>query len=280
MIWENWTYLQTGSDIVDEYEGVEDTLFIPLTGRIYVSKKFPEYFFDEKALEMENLTENKQIEKKSSEYAMIANVARSYNFDEMVQSFIDRHDGCNIVNLGVGLETSYFRIDRKNALFFEVDLPEVIRLREKYIEIGENEKYVEGDMFKLGWCSELNTDLPTLMVVSGVFQYFHEDEVLKFIADVRKVFGDAEIIFDATNRFGIRYTNFYVKRTGNKSAMMHFYLENAGEFAKKADCQLIECRGFFKDAIKILNKKVGLFTRISMKVADSRNNAMILHLKI
>ena len=114
-----------------DYEGVEDTLFIPLTARVNISKKFPEYFYDEKALEMESLISGKQIEKKSSEYSMIASVARYYNLNEMAQNFIDKYGQCNIVNLGVGLETSYYRIDRKNALFFEVDLPEVIELREK-----------------------------------------------------------------------------------------------------------------------------------------------------
>lgn len=104
--------------------------------------------------------------------------------------------------------------------------------------------------------------------------------VLKFISDVKNIFENAELIFDATNKFGIKYTNFYVKRTGNSSAKMYFYIENPNEFAKKANCKLIEDRGFFKDVIKILNKKVGLYTKISMKVAENRKNAMILHLKI
>ena len=30
--------------------GVEDTLYIPLAARIYASEKFPEFFYDEKAL--------------------------------------------------------------------------------------------------------------------------------------------------------------------------------------------------------------------------------------
>lgn len=213
-------------------------------------------------------------------WAMIANVARSYNLDQMVQNYIDNHDKCNIVNLGVGLETSYYRINRKNSMFFEVDLPEVIELREKYLEVGENEKFIKGDLFKLEWCEELDTTSPTLMIVSGVFQYFHENDVLKFISATKNIFENAELIFDATNKFGIKYTNFYVKRTGNSSAIMYFYLEDANEFAKKADRQLIECRGFYKDAIKMLNKKVGLYAKISMKVADRRKNAMILHLKI
>lgn len=89
-----------------------------------------------------------------------------------------------------------------------------------------------------------------------------------------------ELIFDATNKFGIKYTNFYVKRTGNASAMMYFYVEDAEEFAKKAKSRLIEVRPFYTDARKILNGKVGLYTRISMKIADRQKNAMILHLKI
>ncbi|WP_292474947.1 hypothetical protein [Methanosphaera sp.] len=61
---------------------------------------------------------------------------------------------------------------------------------------------------------------------------------------------------------------------------MHFYIENPGEFAKKSDCQLIECSGFYKDALEMLSKKLSLYTKISMKIADKRNNAMILHLKL
>jgi O-methyltransferase involved in polyketide biosynthesis len=118
------------------------------------------------------------------------------------------------------------------------------------------------------------------LIASGVFQYFHENEVLKFISDIKDVFENGDLIFDATNKFGIKFTNFYVRRTGNSSAMMYFYLEDAEQFSNKANCQLIECRGFFEDAIKILNKKVGVYTKISMKVADKRKNAMILHLKI
>ncbi|MFC2469734.1 MAG: class I SAM-dependent methyltransferase, partial [Negativicutes bacterium] len=33
-------------------KGVADTLFIPLTARIYVSKRFPEYFYDKAALSL------------------------------------------------------------------------------------------------------------------------------------------------------------------------------------------------------------------------------------
>lgn len=268
------------SDLMSDFEGVEDTLYIPLTARIYISKKFNEYFYDSKALELEKAIPNNQIEKKSSEYTMIASVARYYNLDEMTQKFIDRHDSCNIVNLGVGLETSYYRLDRKNAKFFEVDLPDVIQLREKYLEVQENEMFIKGDLFKFDWIQNIDTNLPTLLIVSGVFQYFHEKDIIEFIKNAKNELENAELIFDATSKNGLKFTNFYVKRTGNANAMMYFYINDAEEFAFKTNTKLLESRVFYTDARKILSKKVGLYSRIAMKIADDRKNAIILHLKI
>ena len=179
----------------------------------------------------------------------------------------------------MGLETSYYRIDGKNALFFEVDLHEVIELREKYFEPGLIEKFIKGDLFKLDWYNELDTTLSTLLIVAGVFQYFHEKDVAEFIENVKDIFENAEMIFEAANRFGNIYCSFYVKRTGNKSARMYFYIEDE-KFAQKVNCQLIECRGFYKDTLRMLDKKVGLYSKITMRIADDRKNTMILHLKI
>ena len=35
---------------MNKFDGVANTLFVPLVARINISKKFPEYFMDEKAL--------------------------------------------------------------------------------------------------------------------------------------------------------------------------------------------------------------------------------------
>lgn len=38
---------------MQKFEGVANTLFVPLVARINISKRFPEYFYDPKALELE-----------------------------------------------------------------------------------------------------------------------------------------------------------------------------------------------------------------------------------
>ncbi len=267
---------------MSKFEGVSDTLFIPLTARIYMSRRFPEYFYDPKALELEPALPDNSIEKKSSEYSMIASVARYYNLDEMTKTFISSNNGnCNIVNLGCGLDTAYYRIGDKKPMFYEIDLPDVIEARRKVLGENENEKLIAGDLFDMKWTDQIKDKvIPTLLIVSGVFQYFHEEDILAFINNVKEIFPDAGLIFDAVSSVGISYTNKYVKKTGNMSAMMYFYVDDPGEFAEKAGVKLIEWRPFYTAARKMIGKKTGLYTRIAMKVTDDQGRAKLLYLSL
>ena len=47
-----------------KFFGVSDTMFIPLAARIAISKRFPEYFYDEQSMQLENLDQIKLINKK------------------------------------------------------------------------------------------------------------------------------------------------------------------------------------------------------------------------
>lgn len=68
---------------MNKFDGVANTLFVPLVARINISKKFPEYFMDEKALELEKYLPQ-GVDKGSSEYSNMASVARYYNMDKTV----------------------------------------------------------------------------------------------------------------------------------------------------------------------------------------------------
>jgi O-methyltransferase involved in polyketide biosynthesis len=265
---------------MNKLQGVSDTLFIPLVARIFVSKKFPEYFFDERALTLEQHIPNSSIQKKSSEYSLMASVARYYNLDLMVQAFIKKNGKCNIICLGAGFETAYYRLNEQQAIFYEIDLPDVITARRMILGEQENEILIEGNIFDMEWTKGINRSISTLLIVSGVFQYFKEDDVIQFINNVKKVFSNAELIFDATNETGIKYANKYVQKTGNANALMYFYINDSAAFSKKTGIKLIEERVFFTDARKILKKKLRLYTRIAMKIVDDKKRAVLLHLKI
>jgi O-methyltransferase involved in polyketide biosynthesis len=220
------------------------------------------------------------IQQKSSEYSFMASVARYYNMDAMTKTFISRHPKCNVVFLGAGLETAYFRLNDKNALFYEADLPEVIEIRRSLLGERGNETLIGGDVFDAAWQDKLDKSLPSLLIASGVFQYFTEDKVMRFVADVRAGLKDVELMFDATDETGIEYANRYVKKTGNADALMRFFVNDGNGFARKTDTVLTEERVFFTDARKLLSKKLRLRTRIAMRIVDDKKRAVILHLKI
>ena len=261
------------------FAGVADTLYIPLAARIYVSERFPEYFRDDAALALKGKVPD-GAGGRSSEYAMMASVARYHNADAMERDFVERNGRCNIVHLGVGLETAYLRLSELDAHFYDVDLPEVIELRRRLLPVSENETLIAGDLFDMGWADEVDASLPTMILVLGVFQYFTEDRVAGAVKRMRGMFPVAELVFDATSTKGLRYANRYVEKTGNKSARMHFAVDDAREFAEKTGTGLEECRNFFEDARRMLGKKLGIYTRVAMRVVDRNGHTKIVRLRL
>ena len=150
-------------------DGVEDTLYIPLAARIYASEKFPKFFYDEKALSLKQYIPTDNIEKNTTEYFYMASVCRQQTIDKKIIKFLEENEQSNVVFLGAGLETSYNRINNKTANFYQVDLPDVIDIRKRVLGNSENEKLIFGDMFALEWIKEIDTQLPTIIVVSGVY---------------------------------------------------------------------------------------------------------------
>ena len=122
--------------------------------------------------------------------------------------------------------------------------------------------------------------LPTLIIVSGVFQYFRNSDVLGFIADAKKAFADAELVFDATNTKGLGFVNKYVRKTGNASVLMLCAIDDPAAFAREAGCELVEVRPFYTVARRTLKGKAGLYTRSAMAATDRTDRAFILHVKL
>lgn len=259
--------------------GVEDTLFIPLIARIEISKKFSDFFYDKKAISIENNLSALKILENSSEYTMLASVSRYYVMDNIIRELIENRQIANIVTIGCGLETMAWRID-KDVQFYQIDFPQVIEQRREILGTLNNECLIAGDINEIDLTEHIKTKLPTLFVVAGVFQYFHEPEVLKLINKLKREFTDGYLLFDATDEYGIKYAQKYVQKTGNQSANMHFFINDAEEFTNKSGIELLLARGFYKEARKQLGRRLKLFTRIAMAVTDWKRRTIILLCKL
>jgi len=267
---------------MSRFEGIADTLYIPLTARIYVSEHFPEYFMDGKALSLKGEMPYEEIASRSNEHFQMAGACRFYNTDRMIKGFVDRYPKCNVINVGCGLETAYFRImpDPERAVFYEMDLPGVIEARRRVLGEGENEVLIPGDMFDFAWTEGIDRSLPSLVTVIGVFQYFEEERVIGFLKQLKETFPGVEVIFDAMTGKALKYANKYVKKTGNNDAELHFSTDSGREVAEKCGMTLLEERPFFGVARKQLKRRLTLYTRIAMKVVDEGGRrGFLVHLR-
>lgn len=127
-------------------------------------------------------------------------VVRGNYFDERVKLFIGEHEHPVVVNVGCGLDTRFQRIEnRGNAMFYELDLPEVMDIRQQLIPEPSGDYYISGSILNTDWMDKLKQQHPDgefIFVIEGVLMYFYEKQVWTILKNIADRFPGGEIAFD------------------------------------------------------------------------------------
>ena len=261
---------------------VEDTLFVPMLGRIYASEHCPQILYDKKALELKNKLPSDLIEQnKQNQYTLLASASRSANMDRFIQSFLERRPNGVIVQLGCGLETTYYRCDNRRTHWYAVDLPHVIDYRRELLPELERETYLAGDAFSEDWIRQVRTevpDAPILVTAGGLFHYFEENKVISLLRMIGQS-GNMEVVFDTVNKKGMAMMQKkYMKQVGHADAQMFFYVDAAKELAAKirGNVKVIAEEPYYR---YIPKNGLKLSTKVSMAVSDQFKMVKMICLK-
>ena len=170
---------------------VEDTLFVPMLGRIYASEHCPQILYDRKTLELKNRLPSDLIKQNmQNQYTLLASASRSANMDRIIRTFLERRPDGVIVQLGCGLETTYHRCDNGKTHWYAMDLPHVIEYRRGLLPEPERELYISGDAFAKDWIKKVRNDVfdaPILVTAGGLFHYFEEHKVIALLRMIEPV---------------------------------------------------------------------------------------------
>ena len=261
---------------------VEDTLFVPMLGRIYASEHCPQILYDKKALELKNKLPSDLIEQnKQNQYTLLASASRSANMDRFIRSFLERRPNGVIVQLGCGLETTYYRCDNRRTHWYAVDLPHVIDYRRELLPELERETYLAGDAFSEDWIRQVRTefpDAPILVTAGGLFHYFEENKVISLLRMIGQS-GNMEVVFDTVNKRGMTMMKKkYMKQVGHADAQMFFYVDSAEELAAKirGNVKVIAEEPYYR---YIPKNGLKLSTKVSMAVSDQFKMVKMICLK-
>jgi len=259
-----------------------ETLYIPLYGRIYASKYHPDVLKDVAALSVEkNLPSRYKNMAGQNEYTCLASAVRSHNIDEYVREFLKQSPDGVVVNMGCGLETLYNRNDNQKAMWFELDLPEVLELRAQYLREQPRDVYLPFSIFDDRWIDEVKRagDRPVLIIASGLFHYFKSEEIIELIKKLM-IFKDVELLFDTVTNIGVQISKLYVKKMGRQSAQMYFYVNSVKRFVRQISNEIVilPTRKFYR--IRRFSGKMKASTKIRMIISDIFNMVKMVHLKI
>ena len=250
---------------------VQETLFVPLWGRAFAAGNYPELLDDQESVRIINETEyDFSSIRRSGEYYCLASAVRAANFDNELKEFLSDHPDATVVSIGSGLDTTFFRVDNGRLKWYDLDLPEIIELRKKYIKQDVRAVQIAKSCFDFSWADEIEykPEGEVIFIVGGVFYYFSEEQVNNLVRKIAESFPRARMIFDITTKAGLKVSNRYVKRTGNRGAEMFFSLNNAAEyFSGVSEDIRVNAEYPFYSRIKI-DRRWSSATRFKMKFSD------------
>ena len=127
---------------------VQETMLGPLWARATFSKLYPELLNDQKAIEIiQNIDYDfSKIQLYLEQWRGLGLLARARNFDDAVKKFIMKHPNSTVVNIGAGLDTTFYRVDNEKIRWYDLDLPDAIEFRKQFLSESARNKFIAKDM--------------------------------------------------------------------------------------------------------------------------------------
>jgi methyltransferase (TIGR00027 family) len=225
---------------------VSETLLFPLYVRAIETQRPDAILKDDKALalvQQESFNFSRIQHAPHDEETMLAVLLRNREFDRCTRDYLSHFPDAVVVHIGCGLDARFERVDNGKVEWYDLDLPEVIALRRKFIG-GEGKRYhlLAHSMFDSAWLNEVSfyPQRPFLFLAEGVLMYFEESQVRSFVLMLRDHFPGAELVFDAFSPFFVWANNRRVARTGF-GARCHWNLKHGKDLETwGADIQLLD----------------------------------------
>ncbi len=125
---------------------------------------------------------------------------RAALIDDVLVRWLRQHPEGLIVSLGEGLETQAYRVDNARMRWLSVDLPEVVGLRELFIQPTERFRHLACSATDPAWMDHVDSHSPLYIVAQGLFMYLDPDDVRRLLLAIAQRFPGADLIFDVVGR--------------------------------------------------------------------------------
>ena len=188
---------------------VNKTLYIPLYGKSYVSKKG--LFLDDKKAEEIWEAEGFSLKGKSkSKWLAYYMGIRSAVFDEWVKQQMSNASDAVVIHIGCGMDSRVIRVGTDNHKWYDVDFLEVIEERKRYYAETDDYKMIAGDARDCKWLTNVKENKTAIVVMEGVSMYLTVEEMRNLADSLCAHFESITLLVDA-------YTSFAAKMSKRRN---------------------------------------------------------------
>ena len=162
---------------------VNKTLYIPLYGKAYVSRKG--IILDDKKAEEIWAAEAFVLKGKSkSKWLAYYMGIRSAVFDEWVKQQMVAAQDAMVIHIGCGMDSRVLRVGTRNHRWYDVDFPEVIEERKRYYTESADYQMLVGDVRESSWLESIPEKKRAIVVMEGVSMYLTSKELNKLTTNL------------------------------------------------------------------------------------------------
>ena len=269
-----------------EANSVQETLIIPLFGRLICSEHFPQLFSDPEAkricesLDYDFSGKRKKMESPAGLFGALEVAQRQHDLRCEVESYLKEHPKAAVVNLGCGLDDTFSKADNGLGRGFNLDFPDVIAVRSELLPAGEREENIACDLNDFAWMDAIDASDGAVFFAAGVFYYFKTDEVKQLFRAMAERFPGAVLAFDACNERGAKLMRrTWLKEAGITDVHAFFSLEDETELRDWSGRFASVTAKSYMRGYRDIYQDVGLFHRLMIRFCDSMVKMKIIKIE-
>ncbi|MGQ3889836.1 class I SAM-dependent methyltransferase [Legionella sp. CNM-1927-20] len=262
--------------------GVPQTLLLPLIARAKFSQLPNPPLYDAQAIKFIQEI-NYDFDKLFAHIGYstaVWMIARAYQFDEAIKAYLQKHPNATIVNLGAGLDTTFYRVDNTQLTWIDIDLPAVIKLRDQLLPPpNQRVHYLAASVLNLDWINAVKEmSERVFFLAGGLFMYFQQEQVQILLNNMAQQFPESELIFDAIPKVSLNNVNEILDEAEMHDAKLQWGLDYGYELEHwSSNIKLISQKTYFQP-IKF-KSSFPFFIRLRMLFFDLFKRGGIIHIK-
>lgn len=186
-------------------DSVNKTLYIPLCGKSYVSKRGI-ILHDPKAEEIWAAEGFPLKGKSASKWLSFYMGMRAAAFDRWVSRQLEKMPEATVLHLGCGMDSRCLRVGNGDNPWYDVDFPEVIAERKKYFRETDCYRMIAADV-RADFLDQIPGET-AIVVMEGISMYLKPEELLQVLSRLSRRFSQVALLMDCYTEFAAKASKY------------------------------------------------------------------------